>query len=68
MPKFAVLFRDDLAVGVTRVEAASAAAAGALVLDQHPGSRVLAVDGTLVSEEYRVRLLAAWIQMQIWVK
>ena len=41
-----MLFRDDLAVGVTRLEAASAAAAEALVLDQHPGGRVHAVDAT----------------------
>jgi len=32
MPKFAVVFRDDLAVCVSRVEAASAAAAEVLVL------------------------------------
>jgi len=31
---------------VTRVEAADAAAAEALVLDQHPGARVHAVDAT----------------------
>jgi len=44
------------------VEAADAAAAEALVLDQHPGGRVHAVDGALVSEENRVRLLAAWVR------
>jgi len=58
MPKFAVMFRDDLAVGVARVEASDAAAAEALVVDQHPGGRVHAVDGALVSEENRLRLLA----------
>jgi len=57
-----VLFRDDLAVGVTRLEAASAAAAEALVLDQHPGGRVHVVDGATVSEENRVRMLAAWMR------
>jgi len=60
MPKFAVMFRDELANGVTRVEAASAAAAEALVLDQHPGGRVHAVDGATVTEENRV--LAAWMR------
>jgi len=54
VPKFAVLFRDELAVGVTRVEAANAAAAESLVLDQHPGGRVHAVD--------LQRLLAAWMR------
>jgi len=62
MPKFAVLFRFDLAFGVTRVEAADAAAAEAVVLEQHPGGRVYAVDGALVSEDNRVRLLAAWMR------
>lgn len=39
-----------------------AAAAEALVLEQHPGGRVHAVDGALVSEENRVRMLAAWLK------
>jgi len=34
----------------------------AAMLDQHPGGRVHAVDGALVSEENRVRLLAAWLR------
>jgi len=34
----------------------------ALVLEQHPGGRVHAVDGALVSKENRVRLLAAWMR------
>jgi len=62
MLSFAVFFADEAAVGMTRVEAADAAAAEALVLDQHPGGRVHAVDGALVSEENRVRLLAAWMR------
>jgi len=62
MLSFAVFFADEAAVGMSRVEAADAAAAEALVLDQHPGGRVHAVDGALVSEENRVRLLAAWMR------
>jgi len=65
MPKFAVLFRFDLAVGVTRVEAADAAAPEAVVLEQHPGGRVHAVDGALVTEENRVRMLGAWLRSSI---
>jgi len=38
MLSFAVFFADEAAVGITRVEAADAAAAEALVLDQHPGA------------------------------
>jgi len=37
------------AVGMTRVEAANAAAAEALVLDHHPDRRVHAVDSALVT-------------------
>lgn len=62
MPPFAVFFADEAAVGMTRVEAANAVAAEALVLEQHPGGRVHAVDGALVSEENRVRMLAAWMR------
>ena len=62
MLPFAVFFADEAAVGVTRVEAADAAAAEAVVLEQHPGGRVYAVDGALVSEDNRVRLLAAWMR------
>jgi len=36
-------------------------AAEALVLEQHPGGRVDAVGGALVSESNRVRMLAAWL-------
>jgi len=62
MPKFAVLFRDDLAVGVTRVEAASAAAAEALVLEQHEGGSVKAVGDEQVTIENRHRVLAKWVE------
>jgi len=58
-----VLF-DEAAVGITRVEAADAAAAEALVLEDHPGGRVHAVDGALVTEENRVRMLGAWLRKQ----
>jgi len=58
MVSFAVFFADKAAVGITRVEALDAAAAEAQVLDQHPGGRVHAVDGALVSGENRVRMLA----------
>lgn len=61
MPPFAVFFADEAAVGMTRVEAADAAAAEALVLGQHPGGRVHAVDCALVSEENRVRMLATCV-------
>jgi len=62
MLPFAVFFADEAAVGITRVEASDAAGAEALVLEQHPGGRVHAVDGALVTEENRVRLLAAWMR------
>lgn len=59
MLSFAVFFADEAAVGITRVEATDAAAAEALVLEDHPGGRVHAVDGALVTEENRVRMLGA---------
>jgi len=62
MPKFAVMFQDDLAVGVTRVEAASAAAAEALVLEQHEGGSVKALSDEQVTIENRHRVLAKWVQ------
>jgi len=62
MPSFAVFFSDEAAVGMTRVEASDAAAAEALVLEQHPGGRAHAVDGAPVSEENRVRMLGAWLR------
>jgi len=62
MTPFAVFFADEAVVGITRVEASDAAAAEALVLDQHPGGRVHAVNGATVTEENRVRMLAAWLR------
>lgn len=64
MLSFAVFFSDEAAVGVTRVEAADAAAAEALVLVEHPGGKAHAVDGALVTEENRVRMLGAWLRKQ----
>jgi len=65
MPPFAVFFADEAAVGITRVEASDAAAAEAVVLEQHPGGPVHAVDGALVSEENRVRMLGACLRSSI---
>jgi len=62
MPTYAVLFADEAAVGITRVEAADAAAAVVLVLKEHPGGTAHAVDGALVTEENRVRILGAWLE------
>ena len=61
MPKFAVLFRDELAVGVTRVEAATAQAAEAFVLQQHGGGSVKAVGDEQVTADNRHRVLAKWM-------
>jgi hypothetical protein len=47
------------------VEAADAAAAEGMVLDQHPDAQVHAVDGVLVSDENRHRLLAAWAREEL---
>ena len=59
MLPFAVFFSDDAAVGMTRVEAADAASADALVLEDNPGGKAHAVDGALVTEENWVRMLGA---------
>jgi len=32
------------------------------VIDLHPGGRVHGVDGAMVSEENRVRMLGAWMR------
>jgi hypothetical protein len=45
-----------------RVEASDAAAVEKMVLDQHPDAQVQAVDGALVTEENRHRMLAAWVR------
>jgi hypothetical protein len=57
-----VFFIDPAAIGLQRVEAADAAAAEGMVLDQHPDAQVHAVDGALVTEENRHRMLAAWVR------
>ncbi len=62
MPKFAVFFADDAAVGVTRVEASDADAAEALVLRDHPDGSVKAVGDEQVTAENRHRMLAKWMQ------
>ena len=62
MPQFAVFFMDLAAIGLQRIEAADAAAAEGIVLDQHPDAQVHAVDGALVTEENHHRMLAAWQQ------
>jgi len=64
MARYAVFFIDQAAIGLQRVEAADAAAAEAIVLDQHPDAIVHAVDGALVTEKDRQRLLAAWVRDQ----
>jgi hypothetical protein len=62
MPKFAVFFADDAAVGMTRVEASDAAAAEAQVLRDHPDGTVKAVGDEQVNAENRHRMLAKWMQ------
>ena len=64
MPPFAVFFADEAAVGVTRVDAPDAATAEAMVMEEHPGAKVHAVDGATVTEENRVRMLGAWLRQQ----
>jgi len=56
------MFCDDLAVDVTRMEAASAAAAEASVLAQHEGGSVKAAGAEQVTIENRHRVLAKWMQ------
>ncbi len=64
MTSYAVFFIDPAAIGLQRVQATDAAAAEAMVLDQHPDAQVHAVDGALVTEENRHRMLAAWVRGQ----
>jgi len=59
MPPFAVLFADEAAVGVPRVDAPDAETVEEMVLDEHAGTKVYAVDGDTVTEENRVRMLGA---------
>jgi hypothetical protein len=62
MTSYAVFFCDPAAIGLQWVEAADAAAAAEMVLDQHPDAQVHALDGALVTEENRHRLLVAWVR------
>jgi len=62
MLPYAVFFADEAAVGVTRVDAPDAATAESLVMEEHPGATVHAVDGATVTEENRVRMLGAWLR------
>ena len=64
MLPYAVFFADEAAVGVTRVDAPDAATAESLVMEEHPGAKVHAVDGATVTEENRVRMLGAWLRQQ----
>jgi len=63
MPPFAVFFADEAAVGLTRVDAPDAATAEAMVMEEHPGAKVHAVDGATVTEENRIRMLGVWLRM-----
>ena len=65
MTSYAVLFIDPAAIGLQRLDAPDAAAAEAMVLDQHPDAQVQALDGALVTEENRHRMLAAWVQERV---
>jgi hypothetical protein len=64
MTSYAVFFIDPAAIGLQRVEAADAAAAEGMVLDQHPDAQAHAVDGALVTEENRHQLLTSWVSEQ----
>ena len=64
MLSFAVFFADEAAVGMTRVEASAAAGAEALVLEEPPGGKDHAVDGALMTEENRIRMLVASLRQQ----
>jgi len=64
MLPYAVFFADEAAVGVTRVDAPDAATAESLVMEEHPGAKVHAVDGATVTEENRVRMFGAWLRQQ----
>ncbi len=60
MPRFAVFFADDAAIGMEQIEATDAAAAEAMARELNPGALVHAVDGALVTEANRQYLLADW--------
>ena len=65
MASFAVFFADDNAIGIERIQAADAAAAEAIARELHPDARFQAVDGELVSEANRVRLLGVWVGLLV---
>ncbi|WP_398335994.1 hypothetical protein [Vulcanococcus sp.] len=65
MTSYAVFFIDPAAIGMQRGEAADAAAAEEMVLDQHPDAQVHAVDGALVHERNSQQLVAAWLRRQV---
>ena len=50
------------AIGLHWVDADDAATAEGMVLDQYSDAQVHAVDGGLVTEESRHRMLAAWVR------
>lgn len=64
MASYAVFFAYEAAIGLERIEAADAAAAEAMELELHPDAQVHAVDGVLVTEANRVRLLGEWVRGQ----
>jgi len=64
MPPFAVFFADEAAVGMTRVEAPDAVTAEAMVMEEHPGAKVHAIDGAAGTEENRVQMIGAWLRQQ----
>jgi len=35
-----------------------------MVMEEHPGAKVHAVDGATVTDENRVRMLGAWLRQQ----
>ncbi len=62
MTSCAVFFMDPAAIGLQRLDAPDAAAAEGMVLDQHPDAQMHTLDGALVNEESRHRMLEAWIK------
>jgi len=51
-------------VSVTHVDAQDAATAEAMVMEEHPGANVHAVDGATVTDENRVRMPGALLRQQ----
>jgi hypothetical protein len=66
--QLALLLSDPAAIGLQRLDAPDAAAAEAMVLDQHPDAQVHAVDGALVTEENRhpmANLIESWVLAEL---